>query len=122
MEWCIGAGTADFTGLAFGFVEENCGADDAPPKGVEAATIQILAFAARALHAPLRSGADSLVGSVGIAKTDIAPSGMARAAGELWSAELADGAEPISKGERIRVVAVEGVHLKVEKAPRDASA
>jgi len=82
----------------------------------------ILAFAARALHAPLRSGADSLVGSVGIAKTDIAPSGMARAAGELWSAELADGAEPISKGERIRVVAVEGVHLKVEKAPRDASA
>ncbi len=83
----------------------------------------ILAYAIRALHAPIRTGEESLLGSKGIAKTDIAPSGMAYAAGELWSAELADGAEPIQKGERILVVDVEGIHLKVKKAPpRDDAA
>ena len=75
----------------------------------------ILAFALRALKAPVRMGQKSLVGKQGVATADFAPDGTVRVGSELWTAEKADQTESISKGERIQVVEVEGLRLKVKK-------
>ncbi|MBM3151233.1 MAG: nodulation protein NfeD [Chloroflexi bacterium] len=75
----------------------------------------ILGFALRALRRPVRTGQESLVGQVGVARTSIAPDGQVQAAGELWSAVLAEGSGKIHKGDRVEVVKVEGLRLKVRK-------
>jgi membrane-bound serine protease (ClpP class) len=66
----------------------------------------------RTRHAPLQSGQQKLVGRHGLATTDLAPKGTVHVASETWSAESVGG--DIRKGERIRVVASEGLRLKVE--------
>ncbi len=58
------------------------------------------------------SGREALVGAVGVAKTDLAPQGIVFVAGEDWTAEAE---EPIQAGDRVRVVAVKGLRLKVRK-------
>ncbi|MBT3316117.1 MAG: nodulation protein NfeD [Anaerolineae bacterium] len=75
----------------------------------------ILTFALRALKAPVRTGQQSMLGRQGFAKTDFTPDGTVRVGSELWSAEKADSTEAISKGERVEVVEVEGLRLKVKK-------
>ncbi len=75
----------------------------------------MLAFALRALKAPVRMGQKSLVGKQGVATTDFTSSGEVRVNSELWTAEKVDLTEPIAKGERIEVVEVEGLRLKVRK-------
>ncbi|MCP4139171.1 MAG: nodulation protein NfeD [Chloroflexi bacterium] len=75
----------------------------------------IFSFALRALKAPIRTGQESVVGKTGLAKTDFTPDGTVRVNSELWSAEKANSTESISKGERIEVVSVEGLRLKVKK-------
>ncbi|MBI4772198.1 MAG: nodulation protein NfeD [Chloroflexi bacterium] len=75
----------------------------------------IVGFGLRAQRAPVRTGQESLAGRTGVARTDIAPSGMVQAGSELWSAELAAGSERIRRGDHIEVVAIEGLKLKVRK-------
>ena len=60
---------------------------------------------------PLASGTGLLVGATGVAKSDIAPNGIAYVAGEDWT--VASDA-PIAKGGGVRVRRVEGVRLIVE--------
>jgi membrane-bound serine protease (ClpP class) len=60
---------------------------------------------------PVASGAELLVGSLGVAKTDLAPSGIVRAGGDEWTAVSEGG--PIPKGAAVRVRRVDGVHLIV---------
>lgn len=75
----------------------------------------ILLFALRAQKAPLGMGVETLVGRVGTAKGKIDPQGQVQVQSELWSAELAEGAESIRSGEKVEVVKVEGLRLKVRK-------
>ncbi len=75
----------------------------------------ILAFALRAQKAPLRMGPETLTGQQGAAQGELDPHGQVRVQGELWSAELTEGAAPIHPGEKIEVVKVEGLRLKVKK-------
>ncbi len=65
----------------------------------------------RSAQAPI----GALVGAAGTAQTLIAPTGIAYAEGEAWSAR-SRGAE-ISPGTPVRVVGVEGLELIVEPAP-----
>ncbi|MCS7234674.1 MAG: nodulation protein NfeD [Armatimonadota bacterium] len=58
------------------------------------------------------SGPQALVGRVGLAKTDVDGQGLVLVAGEDWSAEAE---EPVRAGERVRVVGVEGLRLRVRK-------
>jgi len=58
------------------------------------------------------SGREAVVGRVGVAKTDLDPQGTVLVAGEDWTAEAA---EPVRAGERVRVVAVEGLRLRVRR-------
>ena len=60
------------------------------------------------------SNPDNLVGLIGTATTELNPSGSVRVAGEQWSA-VSDASEPVSSGERVMIVEVDGLILKVTR-------
>ncbi|HAR41145.1 MAG TPA: serine protease, partial [Bdellovibrionales bacterium] len=78
----------------------------------------------RAAVIPMRHpspvGGAALIGSVGIALTELAPDGFVRIDSEEWSASLLpEGAtDVIPAGAKVEVVAVDGVILKVRKAQK----
>jgi len=67
----------------------------------------------RAQRRVIRTGREGLIGTTGVARTEINPEGTVFLQGELWSA-MADG-EPIPNGARVQVVGVEGLRLKVRR-------
>ena len=75
----------------------------------------ILGYALRAQNRPVITGIARLAGQTGFAVSEIDPSGQAQVAGELWSADLADSSPEIHRGDRVEVVQVEGLRLKVRK-------
>jgi membrane-bound ClpP family serine protease len=56
------------------------------------------------------------IGSIGIAKTDLDPSGVVLVVGEQWTAD-SNGGIRIADGSRVRVVRQDGLTLLVEAAP-----
>jgi len=75
----------------------------------------IVGFALRAQKKPILTGQESLRFRSGIAVSAVNPVGQVQAAGELWSAEAVPGSGKIRKGDRVEIVKVEGLHLKVKK-------
>jgi membrane-bound serine protease (ClpP class) len=76
----------------------------------------ILVYALRALRAPVSSGAASFIGKTGTVTTSMSGgAGQVQLGSELWSAEKLDGAEKIRKGDRVEVVEMKGLRLKVRK-------
>jgi len=69
-------------------------------------------LALRAQGRKVATGAEGMVEEVGTASTDISESGTVYIHGEYWNAQ---SEKPITKGDRIRVVGVDGLVLKVEK-------
>jgi membrane-bound serine protease (ClpP class) len=69
-------------------------------------------FAVRAHKRKVTTGQKGLVGEVGVARTPLRPEGLVFIQGEIWKAE-AD--QPIRKGEKVVVTAVELLTLKVTK-------
>lgn len=65
-----------------------------------------------ALRQPPVTGREGMVGTRGEALTELNPHGLIRCQGEVWSA-TAD--EPISPGERVRIVAVDRLHAQVSR-------
>jgi membrane-bound serine protease (ClpP class) len=63
---------------------------------------------------PIASGASLLIGAIGVAKTDVAPRGIAHVAGEDWTV-VSEGGD-IPKGGAVRVKRVDSVRLIVEPA------
>ncbi len=57
----------------------------------------------------------ALEGAQGIALDRLAPSGYVRVNGELWHAELTDHSSPIEQGAPVRVRAVRGLTLLVDR-------
>ena len=76
----------------------------------------IMLYAVRAQHVPVRTGAESMAGRSGVARSPLAPGGIVQVGGEQWTAELAPGEAPVAAGERIEVIAVQGLKLLVRKA------
>lgn len=68
----------------------------------------------KARRLPVQSGQGRLIGSEGVATTAIAPRGTAQVGSELWTVESVGA--PIAAGETVKVVAAEGLRLKVEPA------
>jgi membrane-bound serine protease (ClpP class) len=76
----------------------------------------ILVYALRSIHVPIRAGVEALIGKTGTARTVVEGSGgQVQLGSELWTAEPVDAAEPIGKGDRVEVVEVKGLRLKVRK-------
>jgi len=71
----------------------------------------VIAFAIRAHKRKVTTGREGIVGAVGVVR-DFQ---MVFVLGELWRAECA---EPLEKGDRVRVLAVEDMKIKVEKTGR----
>jgi membrane-bound serine protease (ClpP class) len=61
------------------------------------------------------AGVDELVGMIGVAQTRLDPSGTVFVRGEYWRAEAE---EPIEPNERVEALGVEGLLLRVRRAPR----
>jgi membrane-bound serine protease (ClpP class) len=73
----------------------------------------LLRFAIAAKRRKAVTGEAGLLDSFGLAKTDLAPAGKVLVHGELWDARAR---QPIARGARVRVCAVEGLTLVVEPA------
>jgi membrane-bound serine protease (ClpP class) len=75
----------------------------------------ILMLALRTTNVPVRMGAESFVGKTGTAKTWSEAGGQVQMASELWSAEPVHESDKIGKGDKVEVVEVQGLRLKVRK-------
>lgn len=75
----------------------------------------IVGFGIRALRMPARMGQASLVGKTGTAQMALKPTGQVQVGSELWTAEAVDGSGKIRKGDRVEVVEVKGLRVKVRK-------
>jgi membrane-bound serine protease (ClpP class) len=71
----------------------------------------------RAQRAQVRTGTEGLVGAVGVARTVLSPDGQVHVRGEMWTAQ-AEGANPIREGDRVVVVGIEGLRLRVRPLSR----
>jgi len=58
------------------------------------------------------TGVEGMIGELGVADTDLAPEGKVLLRGEYWNASCA---QPVQKGEKVRVVGVTGLRLTVQK-------
>ncbi|MBI4003899.1 MAG: nodulation protein NfeD [Candidatus Omnitrophica bacterium] len=72
----------------------------------------VLQRALRAQAARVTTGAQGLVGEIGVASSKLDPEGTVFVHGELWNAS---SARPIAKGEKIRVIQVDSLRLVVDK-------
>jgi membrane-bound serine protease (ClpP class) len=63
-------------------------------------------------HRPVVTRTETLVGTEGTVIRDLGPIGVVQVAAEEWTAETVRGAP--TRGDRVRVVAMEGLKLKVE--------
>jgi membrane-bound serine protease (ClpP class) len=61
---------------------------------------------------PYEAGEESMIGAAGTVREPLNLSGMVFTNGALWQATSNSG--PLTVGTRVRVVAVDGLHLKVE--------
>jgi membrane-bound serine protease (ClpP class) len=76
----------------------------------------IIGFALRAQRIPLRAGNETFVGRTGVVRTDLNPRGQVQVGGELWTAEILPGESPAVRGERVLIVEVDGLRLRVRHA------
>ncbi len=74
--------------------------------------IVTVTVAIRAQRSRVDTGKEGLIGLTGEARTDIGESGQVFVRGEYWNARSDDA---VKKGEKVSVVAVEGLKLKVKK-------
>lgn len=70
-------------------------------------------FAVRTLESPARAGREGLVGRIATVVDPLDPVGRVRLDGETWRARPAGGGDPVGSGVSVRVVAVEGLTLRV---------
>ena len=81
------------------------------PLGV--VTIFLMTLALRARRNKITTGTQGLIGEIGVARTELAPSGKVFVHGELWDAHAAGD---VHAGDTVRVRAVQGFELEVEAA------
>ena len=77
---------------------------------------EVLFWNGRVRHKPVRTGAGTLVGKTGTVRSPCTPRGQVQVGGEIWEARCEAGAE---RGDRVVVLAVEGIRLVVERAGTD---
>ena len=89
--------------------------------GVGVIAAIVIRYAIVSQRAKVDTGREGLIGQVATVTDSLAPEGHVRVRGELWSAVLEDpSAGPVPAGSQVRVVAVEGLRLRVRPVP-DAS-
>jgi membrane-bound serine protease (ClpP class) len=79
----------------------------------------ILTFAIRAQLRPVEVGREALIGRIGEARTKLSPTGMVHVAGELWTAILEDESTTLMSGEKVEIVGVVGLSVRVRAVTRN---
>jgi len=79
----------------------------------------VIAAGVRALGRPSATGAEGLIGKLATVRERLAPEGQVLVAGEIWRAVI-DG-EPLEPGVQVRIVAVDGLTLRVAKTEAEAA-
>ena len=74
--------------------------------------------AVRARTASVVSGAEAMIGAEGLVLENFEHDGRVRAAGEVWHVR---SREPLEKGARVTVAAVDGITLEVERAKTETT-
>jgi membrane-bound serine protease (ClpP class) len=74
-------------------------------------TMFLISLVLRARNNKVITGEQGMIAKIGEARTAIAPRGKVFVNGELWDAE---SVTPVEPGDRVRVIALEGLLLKVE--------
>jgi membrane-bound serine protease (ClpP class) len=74
----------------------------------------VVAAGVRALGRPPATGAEGLVGKTATVRERLGPEGQVMVLGEIWRA--VDEGEPLELGAQVRIVAVDGLTLRVAKA------
>jgi membrane-bound ClpP family serine protease len=74
-------------------------------------------YAILAMRRPVQTGAEGMVGEIGEVIESRGANLFVRARSEIWHAE---SAAPLREGDRVRVVAVEQLTLRVQKLEMDA--
>ncbi len=81
------------------------------PLGIIAVFLMTLVLRARGLR--VATGADAMIGEIGVARTLVGPEGKVFVHGELWNA---NAKTEIAEGARVRVRAINGLRVTVEPA------
>jgi membrane-bound serine protease (ClpP class) len=81
----------------------------------------VLAFAIKAQQRPVETGAKMLVGKTAEVRSEFKPMGMVQVAGELWSAVFDGDSSQVTIGDRVEVVQVDGLRLKVRAIQKKSS-
>ena len=74
-------------------------------------SVFLLQLAIRSFRFKVATGSEGMVGEIGEARTALGPTGSVFVHGELWNARSASG---VVAGQRVRVLAVDGMRLEVE--------
>lgn len=85
---------------------------------VAAIIIWMVYKAAKAKLSKIKTGKEALIGSVGVAVTNLKPKGEIRVLGEFWQATAKE--EWIKNGEKVEVVGMEGMLLIVRPVKEKA--
>jgi membrane-bound serine protease (ClpP class) len=80
--------------------------------------IWIIYKAAQAKLSKIKTGKEALIGSRGVAVTDLNPKGEIRVLGEFWQATAKEGG--IKTGEKVEVVGMQGMFLVVKPVKEKA--
>jgi len=76
----------------------------------------IYPYVRKSYEAENKTGAELLIGSVGVAKQTLDPEGYVQVRGELWQARTELGGEPIPQGSEVLVRGADGLRLVVRRA------
>lgn len=82
-----------------------------------AIAVFLMTIAVKARRAKVTTGAQGLIGEIGVARTPLAPEGKVFVHGELWNAVASSNVE---LGEQVLVRAMDGLTLRVEAAKEKA--
>jgi len=78
-------------------------------------TFLIFLLARELMKKPAQTGKERLIDRIGRVQVPLTPGGIIHLSGEKWSAELVPGEEHAPAGTRVRVVAIDGLILKVQR-------
>jgi membrane-bound serine protease (ClpP class) len=76
-------------------------------------TVFLMTLVLKARRNRVATGKEGMIGEIGVARTQLEPSGKVFVHGELWNAVARTS---VAEGARVRVSAVDGLHLIVEPA------
>jgi len=80
---------------------------------IGAITIFLMTLAMRARRGRVTTGREGMIGEIGVARTQLEPSGKVFVHGELWNATAKTA---LAAGSRVRVAGIDGLQLIVEAA------